>query len=922
MPGTHRLAPLAALALLALAATGCDSEQQPPIDPGNGGIRITDMGVRYDRDPPPPVRDDMAVEVEPDAEPPEPDAEIDAAPFDVIPFAVETRVGERRTPAGLEVRVTCQVLDQTGEPIVDEEATAEVHPDHGFERTDTGLVGVIARDYEIICAAPRLGLRDPTPATWTVVPDTPSRVVTWLDAEDIPAGGDVEIDCEAYDAYGNPTPDEQFGVRVDPPPGDVRQRGRTLTFGSAGAFELNCTLPGVEDAPTVPLEVRAGSPAEVSIALFPDRPSYRVGSVVEVVAQVTDEFGNPVPGAPLEFISAPELPTFGAGRFRLAAEGRYDVGVQVLGETYEGRDLSASRRILVDFGGPGIACERPEDGEFVVRPQGGHDVSGTVADIEGVASVEVDGRPADFDGDGNWRADVEVRWGLNVHDVIASDGDDATSTFCAYYAAEEFVDDDAPMRDAVMLRLGQGALDDGRPDVPLTSLGDVLRRVVNSQGLIDTVDEAARSQNPIVPSECHVRVLGACLFRLGVEYTGIDIGGPNDITLTVVDGGLRARAVIRELNVRAQMNGTLSNRAGLRAEHITIDLTFDVGLRFDGQPDIRLRSLNEVGVGDLDANFSGLLGFVFELVFELFEGLVRDTIVDAIRDFLVDNIDGVLTDLLGNVDLGDLSQGFDVPSLTGGAPVPLTVTVGLSTLAFGGGQALVGVETTVEGPVRVADRGPGVPLLPGYDAIALPADRTVGAAVRLGVLNQVLHGLWRAGYFEAEAGGLVAGVAGDLPEGVEVFLRFPRPPLVIGRDGEATVRVMLGPLSAGVVYPGFFVEPVQVRLAAEVAATVRLEGERDIIFEGVEVEDLHLALGGAEMPPRAREVLENTLTRVIQRIVDQALNDGLPVIPLPEFVIPDDLARFDLPAGAGIGLRAPRLTGVEAAWTLDGNFGE
>ena len=42
-----------------------------------------------------------------DMEPPR-----DAASFDPIPFAVETRVGDRNTEAGLENRVTCQLLDQ------------------------------------------------------------------------------------------------------------------------------------------------------------------------------------------------------------------------------------------------------------------------------------------------------------------------------------------------------------------------------------------------------------------------------------------------------------------------------------------------------------------------------------------------------------------------------------------------------------------------------------------------------------------------------------------------------------------------------------------------------------------------------------------------------------------------------------------
>ncbi|MCA9541028.1 MAG: hypothetical protein KC620_19140, partial [Myxococcales bacterium] len=851
------------------------------------------------------------------------DAEVDGATFAEVAYAIETRVGERYTPAGLEVRVTCQVLNQVGEPIEEAEARVEVYPDSGFERTETGLIGHIARDYQLVCSSPALGLRDPTPAIWTVQPDAAARVVTWLSAEEIDSGGSVDIECASFDAFGNPTEDEAFGVRVDPPPARVSQRGMTLTFESAGTFAINCSLPGVEDAPAVALDVVSGLPANLSMVLFPDRPSYRVGNVVELVPQATDRFGNPVPEAPIVFTSDPPLPGFGAGRFRCAAEGRYDLQARVDGPTEDDRELSVTRRILVDFGGPGISCDRPEDGDFIQRPEGGrHALEGTVADIEGVASVIVDERAADLRNDGHWRAEVDVDWGLNVHDVVASDGDDETSTFCAYYAADAFVPEDRPMLDALQLRLGQGALDDGRPDAPLGSLADALRRMVNSQGLVDTVDQAARAQNPIVPNECRTRVLGACLFRLGVEYTGLAIGGPNDISLTLVDGGLRARAVIRELNVSAQLHGTLGNRIRLRAEHITIDLTFDVGLRFDGQPDIRLRGLNEVSVGDLDADFSGILGFLFELVFEAFEGLVRRTIVDALRGFLEDNIDQVLTDLLGNVDIGALSQGFDVPSLTGRDPIRMSLAVGLSTLDFNAARALVGVSTRVDAPIVIADRAPGIPLLPGFDAVALPADRTIGAAVQLGVLNQVMHRLWRAGYFEAEAGGLVANVAGDLPEGVEVFLRIPRPPLVVGVDGEATVRVMLGPLSAGVVYPGFFVEPVRVRIAAEVSATVRLQGERDLVFDGVEIEHFYLALGGADMPARAREVLEDTLRRVVQSMVDRALNDGLPVIPLPEFVVPDDLGRFDLPAGAGLGLRQPRLNGTTAAWILDGNFGE
>ncbi len=903
-----------------LALAGCDSSQAPPTDPG-GHLLVPDVGVRPDTSPP---RPDAAPDGPPDSSPPDVGPPRDAAAYAQIPFAVETRVGDRHTPIGLENRVTCEVLDRQGAPIPGQTTFPEIHPDTGFDRTDIGVVGRIARDYRIVCSAPALGLRDPSPADWTVLPGPSTRVVTHLSDDDIEVGESTDVTCEAYDAEGNRTADADFDVLFDPPAAGVERRGDTHTHTSAGTFDVTCRLPGAESAPGLTLVVRHGLPAHIALGVFPERPVYRVGAVVELVPVVTDRFENPLPNAPLLFESDPELPTFGEGRFRCAEQGRFALAATVDGPTHMDRPLTAAVDILVDFGGPGITCEDPALGAFVDWPPGGqHVVRGGVADVQQVESLHVDGREVALRGDGTWQAERPVRWGLNVHDVVASDGEAENSTFCAYYASEAYHDEDLALEDVLLLRLGQAALDDGEPDRPLGSIADVLRRVINSRALRDTVHLAALAQNPIVPNECRARVLGLCLFRLGVEYRDLQIGGRNTLDLTLVERGLRARVAIRDIAVHAQLRGTLGNRARISTSHITIDLTFDVGLRAGGSPDVSLRSLDEVSVGDLDSDFSGfLVGAILELVFSAFEGLIRRTIVDALRDFLQDNIDRTLEDLLGNVDIGELAQGIEVPSLTGGAAIPLVVTAGLSRIDFAPARAVIGVKAKVDGPTRVAGRSPGVALPPGTGAVELPGDRSVGAAVMLALLNQVMHRLWRAGFFEAEAGGLVANLADGLPEGTEVFLRFPQPPVVTGINGEATVRIYLGPLTAGVVEPRFFVEPFRVLLAAAVEATVRLEGERDLVFEGIEISELHLALQGAEIPQLARDVLEDTLTRVIEGIVDRALNDGLPVLPIPEFVIPASLGAFDLPVGDGLGLRQPRLTGTEASWRLDGNFGE
>ena len=76
------------------------------------------------------------------------------------------------------------------------------------------------------------------------------------------------------------------------------------------------------------------------------------------------------------------------------------------------------------------------------------------------------------------------------------------------------------------------------------------------------------------------------------------------------------------------------------------------------------------------------------------------------------------------------------------------------------------------------------------------------------------------------------GLGDDLPDGTDV-LRFGQPPWIVGVDGASRVRVMVGPLSAGVIHPEFFVDPIRVRIAAIIEAGVEIIGERDVAFERV-----------------------------------------------------------------------------------------
>lgn len=851
------------------------------------------------------------------------DAEVDSATFPEVPFFIETRIGERRTRAGLENRVTCQVLNQLGEPIESVDADIEVQPSSGFDRTENGLVGKVARDYDVVCTAPELGLRDATPGIWTVTPDQASKVVTSLSTSDMNAGDTVEASCRAFDPYGNAVFGNQFDLAFEPRPGRLERDDLTLTIESSGSYAISCTASGIEELDFVSIDVRPGLPAQISILLEPDQGVYRLGQVVGLSALASDRFGNPVPDAPFVFSSEPALPEFGTSRFLADQTGYHTLRAEVLPPTYNDRVLAYEREILIDLGGPGITCDFPNFGEVVNHvPNTDMSFFGIVEDVSGVASVQVDGIAVPIRADGSFATTVTPKWGLNVHDIVAVDTNgEENSTFCAYYVADRFGNPADGLFDSLQLWLGQNAVDDGGTSNPLGSLGDALRRMINSRGVRNSVHEAVSAQNPIVPNECRARVLGICLFRLGVDYQDYENNGPNQFTMTLLDGGFNIGVEFREQIVRAQLRGTLGNRVRLRAEYIRLNLTFDVRLDGNGRPDISVRSIGNPQVGDLDADFSGILGFLFELVFEAFEGVVRNTVVDAIRDFLQDNVDRVLTDLLGNVDIGELGSGITVPGLIDNDDVELSVQAIWNRLQVKPQRIEVGLQSVVQGPTLLADVGRGIPLLPGSDDLSLSSDGTVSAGVRIGLLNQILYALWRAGYFEFQNGGVGGDLGDNLPVDTDFRFRFPTHPWVTGTPNGTGLRVFIGPLSVQFSDPVF--ESLALQVAGELAVDVSLVGERDIQFTNVGLVDtLHVSFYGGSVPQEVRDLIENQLTRILERLMERALNDGLPSLPLPEFKIPASLAEFDLPANVGLGLRQPSLDGREAIWSLGGTFGE
>ena len=833
-----------------------------------------------------------------------------APPVEVV--AIETRINAPLTTAGAENRVTCTALDADGETVEGHTLRVDVRPLDGWRRDpmqSNSLFGEIAGDYRVTCVGDELGLRDASPALWDVVAGPADRAITVVEPLVILAGESSLVECFAWDAFENPV-DLDLDVPVDTQPDSagVTVAGGTISATAAGRYAVTCDIPGATGM-SAPFVVLPGTPARIVAALAPVQRLYSVGQVVTFAAQVVDEFDNTIPDARLARDSNPPLPIFGDGRVRPVEQGRYLLGINV-----ENTNLRAEAELLVDAGGPAITCTSPGMGGMVA--DGPLALQGRVTDLAGVESLTVDGEPVEPDADGGFTVTVNADWGLNVHELVAVDSvGNVNSTLCIHFGGT-YVPEDALAADTIQLHLGQTAIDDGPGAQPLQSITDLLRRVLNSPTLINSA--VASIQNPVVPSACRARVpIIGCVFRLGASFDGLSIDGARTINIDLVDGGIRMRSRLENINVRMRLNGTLRNRGTINAAFIDIDVTFDVRL-LNGRPDLRLRASN-TQVGRLSANFSGFLtGWLLNLVFRAFEGTIRREVAGALAGFVSNQANTVVQGVLSGLDLASLAVAVNVPGIAGGPATPLSMDVGFSSLTVDANRLLLGLATTAKGPVRQAAASAGVAVPPGPRTIALNPGGNMGASINLLLVNQLLHRLWRAGVFNiADAGQLIDG----LPNGAQFSFQVLTPPALVG-TGDAGVRIHLGPAVAEVTYPGFFDEPLGLTLAAWIDADVALLNGTDISFSNVTVDGLALSIENANIPPEARDLIEREFTRILQGVIDTVLAGALPSLPVPDFALPPALSNFGIPAGTRLGLRNLSLDGTAAHFTLSGTLAE
>ncbi len=887
-----RIAALAGLCFVCPWSSGCNDAALTRATPADAHVAL-DAGLPPPIDIPNPVR-------------------VETTAPDTI------RVGER-------LEVDCTIFDAEGERYSDIGRIPELRfaPSGSIEDARP----VVAGSLEVSCAFPDLMLIDDSPAEVRVLPGSVAELLTTVDRASLEAGESLDVGCEAFDAFGNRVEDFAPTVSVEPTVEGNETSDRRVVFTKAGLYDVSCTLDGAETQPER-VEVTPTRPAALAIARVPDQMVYGIGQVLEIASVVTDRYDNVIEDADVRVTSSPAGGQLGRPRLRYDADGRYRVVARVAPPTESGEPLVRQTTVVVNGDGPQIRCEGPGDGAMIRAAAGSTVIfRGQVSDASGVADVFVNGEAVSVGQSGEFSRPVQVGYGVHFVDVVARDsfGTESTRT-CAFLAARRYASPEDISRDSLTLRLDQAAVDDRDPRDGLDSVNDLLVTALNSDDLVRELDRQLRGNRVLKPSECDVRVL-VCVFRSEILYDGrpgnpgIRVLGARQSRLTLVNGGLRTALSIGRLGVRLNVNGTFDRTGWVDFEDIQVDVTFNVDLH-SGAPRVRVRPGSvRVDIGRVRADFSGFSGTVVDIVLRLAQGRVRRLVEDTLKDFVRDSFDEILEGVLGGLDVSSLGTEVSVPRLDGRGEFELDVALGLSTLGITQDRLLIGVGTRFTGPVNIGTPTLGVARPPGL--IRRDPDtsgRSAGAAVHGFVLNQVLHALWRAGFLEGAIN--TGALSGDMPEGLWVELSGALPPVAQVESTEAgdRVRVDIGALTLNLVYPGLFEEPITVTLGARAVTRVQLAGE-DLSFDRITIEELVFSAADVSLDAASRDALEGFLRMLIQNLVDDLLNDGLPSLPIPSFEIPSSLTRFGLPGGTSLGLVGPSLDTSPPHFILRSDFG-
>jgi hypothetical protein len=827
--------------------------------------------------------------------------------------AIDT-VAPESVRAGDPIEVSCVFFDDQGlaiEPIPVPSTRVRFAPaDAVIEIDDGEIIATRTGELEVSCASASLVLFDPSPSLIAVEPGEVSMLSISIDRDRITAGESVAATCSAFDAWGNPVDGVDPTLVVAPERPGNAIAGLTASFTGSGQYQLACDLPNAATA-AADLEVLPDLPAAIVVSPVPSRPVYARGEIIELGHQVVDRFDNPVPEASVAIASSPVADVTDGIHFRYFANGFYQLTATVQGPTDEGALLEASAMVLIDGSGPAIACDNPIDGAMIDHTPGAPvGFSGSVSGLAGITEVQVNGSPVAVDGAGRFSVNLPTRFGINFVELAAIDEFGKESTrVCSFLAADLYIAEDGSQSGAVTMNLRQASVDDNNRGGPFNSLGDLFHSAINSAGLKAMIHDLLIAANPLKDS-CDIDTWFGCAFRSRIDYLSSNFAGLNTVLLDLVNGGIEVRLTLDDARLRMRIRASLGidTTGWITVDTATVRAIFDASLS-GGRPRLTLRPGSvQTTVGSIDTDFSGLSGWIVDVVASFAEGTIRNLIANQVSNLIRTSLGGALDDLIANLDISALERSFDVARLDGGPPIAMSFVPSFSHVNANNSRLQLALGTRLTAPAAHARPSLGAAIERPPGPLDPAGGHPAAVAIHSGVINQALHALWRGGMFDAtlDAGGATAALAAGLPP-------------VVTMNGADRVEIALGDVAVNLDIPNVFPEPVPMLIGMRGSMRYQRVGD-DISFDDFRIDELFFTSLQVAIDAENRDLIEGFLAEVLENVVGTALNDALPALPIPSFDLPASLSQFGLPAGLELRINAPALTAARPQILLLGSL--
>jgi len=641
--------------------------------------------------------------------------------------------------------------------------------------------------------------------------------------------------------------------------------------------------------------------AWIEVTLVPRRPLYSTDEHPVATAVAYDRVG-----APIEVDLA----------WRVAPPGRAEIddeqALRFLGEG-PGVVVACHRSVCgraafhVDANPPVLQVNEPArgvalggDGSRTIR------VRGTATDTGNDVDVRVNGVRVELGEGGAFSLDLPARFGINHVVTTADDGvrRPAVADARDVLWAPAYVDADASgvsLPGALTLRLDQAALDaDGPVEIPVGA-GELrlaeLAQFVEALLSLASVDEALGDP----------QIADGDGFSLRVE--GITLGAPEvdlSFTATGIELFLRMPRLAIEVSGRLTLEGEAIDLGGTLRAGIAAFASLVV--RLDDAAGALVVEVAETGVA-----VESLGGAFADETAQVLVGTLGSRLRAVARDLAVELVDGVVREQLPGVvrqALGSLLDGVaEIPlrfavGVDGAPPVELMLRMHPTAVTPRRQRTLrLDLEARVEHPAEVVapHLDPGVPTIAPDEHLDLPGEG-FGAALRMGLINALLHEVWRAGVLQLTPR-LPPEVEGLFGE-IRVDARLPPVVAVAEPGGAFPLEVQIGDMRMITQPPGA-PSPDVYALTLRAGLSVHTRGGR-VELRVADAPDLEASLisKGSERPISAA-ALAGLVGAVVWPLVLESVDGGLGF----------GLDPVALEAGQFAEL-APRMQGVTLAPTF------